>query len=181
MATDRLRQLRRLIHARARTWTPCGQSIRTWTSESHSCSPLHCGRRRRAARGLPGAAGGPAPQMRRPCPGPPTRSSRRWARADGVLLIELDGNYRLEPLGRRAGQQNRHPRSQANPAPQLKHAIHDNRSARPSASVISAARPPVTAVTHALAPTGASYRVSPGSWPDFAQNEYEYLQLDRNL
>jgi hypothetical protein len=43
-----------------------------------------------------------------------------------VLLIELDGNYRLEPLGRRAGQQNRHPRCQANPALQLKHAIHNN-------------------------------------------------------
>ena len=49
---------------------------------------------REAAEGLPEGCrallvGQPA--MRRPCPGPPTRSSRRWARADGVLLIELDG------------------------------------------------------------------------------------------
>jgi len=84
---------------------------------------------REAAEGCPRAAGRwwwASPQMRRPCPGPPTRSSRRWARANGVLLIELDGNYRLEPSGRRAGQQNRHPRCQANPALQLKHAIHNN-------------------------------------------------------
>ena len=48
MATNQLRQLRRFMQTRARTWTPCGQSIRTWTSESHSCSPL-----REAAERLP--------------------------------------------------------------------------------------------------------------------------------
>ena len=33
------------------------------------------------------------------------------------------------------------------------------------------------AVTRALAPTGASYRVSPGSWPDFAQNDHLGLTI----
>src|SRR5262252_10227933 len=44
------------------------------------------------------------------------------------------------------------------------------------AGLYSRARVGVQAVTRARAPTGASYRVSPGSWPDFAQNA-EYLFL----
>src|SRR5689334_15671373 len=41
--------------------------------------------------------------------------------------------------------------------------------------------PRLPAVTRALAPTGANYRASPGSWPDFAQNaEYECLLFNRH-
>jgi hypothetical protein len=84
---------------------------------------------REAAEGLP--------EGRRALPvGQPANAAAVPGPADQVIppigngqrgyAVELDGNYRLEPSGRRAGQQNRHPRCQANRALQLKHAIHNN-------------------------------------------------------
>ena len=52
----------------------CEQSTRTWSSESHSCSPRHCGR---LWKGCPRAAGrswqATAPPTRLPCSGWPGR------------------------------------------------------------------------------------------------------------
>jgi hypothetical protein len=175
MATDRLRQLPRFMQTRARTCTPCLQSIRTWAGESHSCSLLRCGRWRKAARGLPGAAGGPAPQMRRPCPGPPTRSSHRWARANGVLLIEQDGNNRWSHWAE--GQVSRtvtRAARQARPSSSSTQSITTIRQGSrgtPSRSATAY----LTADTCALAQTGANYRASPSSWLDFARIA-DYLQ-----
>src|SRR6266487_1425641 len=78
----------------------------------------------------------------------------------------------------RAEEACRHPRQASSTA--LRHAEPDGRAARrpdyslrhccgPVARLCGKPRRADQAATCALAPTGANYRVSPGSWPDFAQ------------
>jgi len=67
---------------------------------SRCCSPRRCGR---WPAGCPRAAGrwwwATARPARPPCSAWPAGLSRRWAKGEGILLLEDRGDYRAEPLG----------------------------------------------------------------------------------